>query len=47
VEYALPFGWFGRAFGGGLVRKKLTAMFDYRHEATRRAVCEPEAVARA
>ena len=41
VEYALPFGWFGRLFGDGLVQKTLTAMFEYRHEATRKAVCEP------
>jgi ligand-binding SRPBCC domain-containing protein len=39
VEYALPFGWLGRVCGGWLIRKKLTAMFEYRHEATRRAVC--------
>jgi ligand-binding SRPBCC domain-containing protein len=47
VEYALPFGWCGRVFGGWLVRGKLTAMFEYRHEATRRAVCVPEAASRA
>jgi ligand-binding SRPBCC domain-containing protein len=46
VEYALPFGWAGRVFGGGLVRAKLAAMFAYRHEATRRAVCGAEASAR-
>ena len=42
VEYALPFGWCGRLFGAWLVRKKLTAMFAHRHEATRRAVTMPE-----
>ena len=47
VEYALPFGWCGRLFGGRLVRKKLAAMFEYRHEETRRAVCEPRASSRA
>jgi ligand-binding SRPBCC domain-containing protein len=47
VEYALPFGWIGRVLGGGLVRKKLEAMFAHRHEATRRAVCEPQAASRA
>lgn len=47
VEYALPFGWLGRVCGGGLVRKKLDAMFEHRHEVTRRAVCGAEATARA
>lgn len=47
VEYALPFGWVGRVLGGGLVRKKLQAMFEHRHAATRRAVCGPEASPRA
>ena len=43
AEYALPFGWCGRVLGGWLIRMKLTAMFDHRHEATRRAVCGTEA----
>lgn len=47
VEYALPFGWVGRVFGGGLVRAKLAAMFAYRHETTRQAVSAPEAAGRA
>jgi ligand-binding SRPBCC domain-containing protein len=47
IEYALPFGWIGRVFGGRLVRRKLDAMFEHRHAATRRAVCGAEATARA
>ncbi len=46
VEYALPFGWCGRVFGGWLVRGKLNSMFEYRHKATRDAVCVPEAANR-
>lgn len=38
VDYDLPFGWLGRTFGSGLVRRKLNRMFDYRHDATRRLV---------
>jgi ligand-binding SRPBCC domain-containing protein len=38
VDYDLPLGALGRLFGGGLVRRKLCKMFDYRHEATRRIV---------
>lgn len=40
VEYLPPLGAIGRVLGGGLIRSKLQRMFDYRHEATRRA-CEP------
>jgi ligand-binding SRPBCC domain-containing protein len=47
VEYALPFGWFGRVFGEWLVRKKLTAMFEHRHATTRRAVTKIEVTTRA
>ena len=35
VEYAVPWGVIGRWFGGWLVRRKLEAMFAYRHEKTR------------
>lgn len=42
VEYALPFGWCGRVFGGRLVRKKLATLFEYRHQATRQAVSRSE-----
>jgi ligand-binding SRPBCC domain-containing protein len=38
VDYELPMGALGRWFGGGLVRSKLTKMFEYRHDATRRIV---------
>lgn len=35
VEYALPFGRIGDFLGGWLVRRKLSSMFDYRHEITK------------
>jgi ligand-binding SRPBCC domain-containing protein len=35
VEYAAPFGVVGRWLGGWLIRRKLKAMFEYRHEKTR------------
>lgn len=38
VEYVLPLGWVGRWFGGRLIRKRLSALFDYRHETTRRLI---------
>jgi hypothetical protein len=38
VEYRPPLGWLGRWLGGWLVRRKLEAMFAYRHETTRRLV---------
>jgi ligand-binding SRPBCC domain-containing protein len=38
IEYRLPLGAIGRLFGGALTRRKLERMFDFRHEATRRAV---------
>jgi ligand-binding SRPBCC domain-containing protein len=31
IEYALPFGWLGKLFGGAFVRAKLEKMFAYRH----------------
>jgi ligand-binding SRPBCC domain-containing protein len=34
VEYALPFGFFGRWFAGGFVRRKLKKLFAYRHRVT-------------
>jgi ligand-binding SRPBCC domain-containing protein len=36
VEYLPPFGLFGRWLLDGLIRRKLTRMFDYRHDTTRR-----------
>jgi ligand-binding SRPBCC domain-containing protein len=38
VEYALPLGAAGRLAAGWLVRRKLEAMFAYRHAVTARAV---------
>ncbi len=35
VEYAVPCGIIGQWFGGWLIRRKLDAMFNYRHEKTR------------
>jgi ligand-binding SRPBCC domain-containing protein len=35
VEYAVPLGLIGRWFGGWFIRRKLDAMFAYRHEVTR------------
>ena len=35
VDYAVPLGEIGRWLGGWLVRRKLEAMFAYRHEKTR------------
>jgi ligand-binding SRPBCC domain-containing protein len=32
IEYALPLGWLGEWVGGRFTRKKLQAMFDYRHQ---------------
>ena len=37
VEYALPFGAFGRWFAGWYVRRKLAKLFEYRHNITDRA----------
>lgn len=34
IEYRLPFGAPGRLLGGGLVRRRLGAMFAYRHAVT-------------
>ena len=38
VEYAVPFGPVGQWGGGWLIQRKLDAMFDYRHEITRRLI---------
>jgi ligand-binding SRPBCC domain-containing protein len=42
IDYALPFGWLGRLFGGGLMRRKLERMFEYRHRVTKEE-CERQA----
>ncbi len=34
IEYEIPGGLLGRVFGGNLIRRKLDAMFDYRHHTT-------------
>lgn len=34
IEYELPFGALGLKFGSKLVRRKLDAMFDWRHRVT-------------
>ena len=36
VEYALPFGAVGRWVAGWYVRRKITKLFQYRHEVTAR-----------
>jgi ligand-binding SRPBCC domain-containing protein len=36
VEYAVPFGAFGRWLGGWYVRRKLAKLFAYRHQVTMR-----------
>jgi ligand-binding SRPBCC domain-containing protein len=38
VTYELPLGSLGRRLGGGMVRRKLQRLFDFRHEVTRRIV---------
>jgi len=38
VDFDPPLGALGRLMGGGFIRRKLQKMFDYRHDATRRAV---------
>lgn len=37
IDYELPFGALGRSLGGGIVRRQLERLFDYRHEVTREA----------
>jgi ligand-binding SRPBCC domain-containing protein len=38
IEYALPLGAFGQFLLGWLIRRKLEAMFEYRHDKTRSIV---------
>ena len=38
VEYTVPLGIIGAWFGGWYVRRKLEAMFAYRHEKTKRLI---------
>ena len=38
VEYELPMGFLGSTFGGAITRHKLQRMFDFRHDATRKAL---------
>ena len=38
VQYALPLGRIGHWVGDWIIRRKLAAMFDYRHETTRRLI---------
>lgn len=38
VEYQLPMAWLGRYLGNWLVKRKLEAMFEYRHQVTKRLV---------
>lgn len=35
IEYQLPLGWVGNFLGNWLVRRKLQAMFEYRHRTTK------------
>lgn len=37
IEYELPLGLLGRAFGGWFARRNLERMFTYRHQVTRAA----------
>lgn len=39
IEYELPLGAVGKAFGGHFARRSLERLFDYRHRVTR-AACE-------
>jgi ligand-binding SRPBCC domain-containing protein len=38
VDYEPPLGWIGRRLGGTFLDRKLSRMFDRRHDATRRIV---------
>lgn len=42
VNYAVPLGLLGQWLAGWFVRRKLDAMFTYRHEVTKRLVESPE-----
>lgn len=39
IEYKLIGGWLAEFLAGWYVRRKLVRMFEYRHKATRAAVC--------
>lgn len=39
IEYELPLGRLGALFGGGIARKQLERLFEFRHDVTRRR-CE-------
>ena len=36
VEYEPPFGWIGRLLSAGFLERKLSRMFEYRHETTKK-----------
>jgi uncharacterized protein len=38
IEYELPFGFLGRWFAAGMVRRKLERLFEYRHRVTAEAM---------
>ena len=38
VDYEPPFGGLGRRLAGGFLEKKLSKLFDYRHDVTKRVV---------
>ena len=38
VDYEAPFGMLGRWLSGGFLEKKISALFRYRHEVTKRAI---------
>jgi ligand-binding SRPBCC domain-containing protein len=40
IEYELPLGVLGRAFGGPFARRELERLFAYRHDVTRRVCLE-------
>jgi ligand-binding SRPBCC domain-containing protein len=42
IEWELPLGFLGQLAAGSFVERKITKMFDYRHDVTKRA-CEAEA----
>lgn len=44
VFYELPFGALGRIFGGGIARRKLERMFEFRHRVTAEALAREAAV---
>jgi len=37
IDYELPLGWFGAMLGNGLMKRKLSRLFDYRHQVTHQA----------